>query len=197
MTGETPTVLVVDDERDLADLYAAWLADEYEVRMAYGGEEAIEEIDETVDVALVDRLMPQTSGGEVVEHIREEGYDCSISMVTAVEPDFDIVAMGFDDYLVKPVSREALEEAVSKLLLRDEYAEGVRELFSLASKKALLEAEKSVAELEGSNEYADLSARIEEYRDRLEELRGELDRTADDLSERDFEVELRQLNSDG
>ena len=37
MTGETPTVLVVDDERDLADLYAAWLADEYEVRTAYGG----------------------------------------------------------------------------------------------------------------------------------------------------------------
>ena len=40
MTEETPTVLLVDDERDLADLYAAWLADEYEIRTAYGGEEA-------------------------------------------------------------------------------------------------------------------------------------------------------------
>ena len=60
MSEGTPTVLVVDDERDLADLYAAWLEMEYEVVTAYGGEEAIDTMDRSVDVALVDRLMPQS-----------------------------------------------------------------------------------------------------------------------------------------
>ncbi len=36
-------------------------------------------------------------------------------MVTAVDPDFDIIAMRVDDYLVKPVSREALPEVVDRL----------------------------------------------------------------------------------
>ena len=190
MTGETPTVLVVDDERNLADLYAAWLVDEYEVRTAYGGKEAVEEMDETIDVALVDRLMPQTSGGEVVEHIREEGYDCSISMVTAVEPDFDIIEMRFDEYIVKPVRRKSLHDVVETLLTRSAYDDKLQEMFSLASKRGALKTQKTPHELEESDSYQELT-------DRLEELREELDRTADDLSERDFEVELRQLNTDG
>jgi DNA-binding response OmpR family regulator len=111
-------------------------------------------------------------------------------MVTAVEPDFDIVAMGFDDYLVKPVSRDALAETVSNLLLRDEYADGVRDLFSLASKKALLEAEKSPAELEASEEYEELSDRLERHRDSL-------DATLDELSEGSDLSELyRDLDTD-
>ena len=190
MTEETPTVLIVDDERDLADLYAAWLADEYEVRTAYGGKEAIKQVNETVDVALVDRLMPRTSGGEVVAYIREKGYDCSISMVTAVEPDFDIIEMRFDEYIVKPVRRKGLHDIVETLLTRSAYDDKLREMFSLASKRGALKTQKTPDELEESDPYRELT-------DRLEELREELDRTADDLSERDFEVELGQLNTDG
>jgi DNA-binding response OmpR family regulator len=99
-------------------------------------------------------------------------------MVTAVEPDFDIVEMGFDDYLVKPVSREALSETVSNLLLRGEYDEGMQELFSLASKKALLESERGTADLEDHEEYQRLT-------DRIQELRSELNRKLDQLDDSD------------
>ena len=178
MSDERATVVVVEDEPDLADLYAAWLEGSYDVHAAYGGEEALGVIDDldSVDVVLLDRRMPDVSGDEVLTALRERDVDARVAMVTAVEPDFDIVAMGFDDYLVKPVAREALEDTVAKLLLRDEYATGVRELFSLASKKALLEAEKSTAELDASEEYAELSARIEDHR-------ADLDSTLDRLSE--------------
>jgi DNA-binding response OmpR family regulator len=134
--------------------------------------------------------MPDLSGDEVLTALRDRNADARVAMVTAVEPDFDIVAMGFDDYLVKPVSREALEETVSKLLLREEYADGVRELFSLASKKALLEAEKSAAELEASEEYAELSGRIAAHRDDLDATLGELSESSN-LSAlyRDLETE--------
>ncbi len=178
MSEDRPTVLVVEDEPDLADLYAEWLKDEYDVRTAYGGEAALEVIDDEVDIVLLDRRMPDLSGDEVLDAIRERGIECRVSMVTAVEPDFDIVEMGFDDYLVKPVSREALSETVSNLLLRGEYDEGMQELFSLASKKALLESERGTADLEDHEEYQRLT-------DRIRELRSELNRKLDQLDESD------------
>lgn len=190
MSDDAPLVLVVEDESDLAGLYAAWLDDDYRVRTAYGGHEALDEMSDDVDIVLLDRRMPGLSGDEVLVTIRERGIDARVAMVTAVEPDFDIVAMGFDDYLVKPVSRESLLDTVDGLLLRDDYDEGVRELFSLTSKRALLEAEKSEAELERSEEYAELTGRIDE-------LEAELDRTLDEVGgHEEFESAFRDLESD-
>jgi DNA-binding response OmpR family regulator len=181
------TVLVVDDEQDLADLYAAWLQDGYEVRTAYGGERALELIDDTVDVALVDRLMPDRSGDEVVEEIRARGFECRVAMVTAVEPDFDILDLGFDDYVVKPVRREELLDVVETLLQRETYDAQLQEYFSLISKRAALETQKSERELADSEEYAELT-------DRIEKLDAALSETVTGLDERDFEVALRQLD---
>ena len=175
MSSEPPLVLVVEDERDLADLYAAWLRSEYRVRVAYGGREAIEKLDNEVDAALLDRRMPDLSGDETLKAIREEGIQCRVAMVTAVEPDFDIVEMGFDDYLVKPVSRSTLTETVENLLLRSTYDEGIQELFALASKKALLESEKDLATLESNEEYQELSEQVAELRSDLNETLATLD----------------------
>jgi DNA-binding response OmpR family regulator len=191
MSADTPLVLVVEDEPDLADLYATWLGDEYHVRTAYGGREALEKLDDRVDVVLLDRRMPDLSGDEVLEAVRERGIGCRVAMVTAVEPDFDIIAMGFDDYLVKPVSREALINTVETLLVRNEYDDGIQKLFSLASKKALLESEKGPAALEDNEEYAELD-------EELTRLREELDASLEHLSEGDdFDQLYRDLEEPG
>ncbi|QLG27122.1 HalX domain-containing protein [Halorarum halophilum] len=179
MSDDPPVVLVVEDEPDLADLYAAWLGDDYDVRTAYGGQEALEQLDEDVSIVLLDRRMPGLSGDEVLVAVRDHGIECRVAMVTAVEPDFDIVAMGFDDYLVKPVTREALTETVESLLRRSEYDTGVQEYFALASKKAVLESEKGRAALEESDEYRDLDARLEHLRENLDESLEDLDRHDD------------------
>jgi DNA-binding response OmpR family regulator len=185
--SEQPTVLVIDDEPDLADLYAAWLTDEYEVRTAYGGDEAMAAMDEDVDVALIDRLMPDLSGDEVLDRVREAGYNCRVAMVTAVEPDFDIIEMGFDDYLVKPVRRDELREAVEGLLSRSTYDQQMREYYALVSKRAALESQKSERELAENPAYAEL-------RDEIDRLRDELDQTVADFTAEDFEAELRRLD---
>jgi DNA-binding response OmpR family regulator len=172
MSEQPPLVLVVEDEPDLADLYAAWLGDEYRVRTAYGGQEALEVLDEVgndVDAILLDRRMPGLSGDEVLSAVRERGIDCRVAMVTAVEPDFDILKMGFDDYLVKPVTSDTLRDTVAGLLRRGEYDTEMQELFSLTSKKAMLEAEKSATELADNEEYQRLTGRIEELRSRADE----------------------------
>jgi DNA-binding response OmpR family regulator len=179
MSADQPLVLIVEDEPDLADLYATWLKDEYRVRVAYGGREALEALDDAVDVVLLDRRMPDLSGDEALTEIRDRGFDCRVAMVTAVEPDFDIVAMGFDDYLVKPVSKDALDRTVSNLLLRNSYDDGMKELFSLASKKALLESEKDAMSLEESEEYQRLTERLAELRDELDETLQRFDEERD------------------
>ncbi len=195
MSEQLPLVLVVEDEPDLADLYAAWLGDEYRVRTAYGGQEALEEldaVDNQVDAILLDRRMPGLSGDEVLSAVRERGVDCRVAMVTAVEPDFDILKMGFDDYLVKPVASDTLRETVESLLRRGEYDSEMQELFSLTSKKAMLEAEKSVSELTDNDEYQRLTDRINELRSKADES---LKAVAED--DDDFEKMFQEFDTDG
>jgi DNA-binding response OmpR family regulator len=169
MTEEqTATVLVVDDETDIADLYSTWLGMDHEVRTAYGGKEALDKVDEDVDIVFLDRQMPEYSGDEVLEEIRERDLDARVVMVTAVDPDFDIVDMPFDDYLTKPVMREDLDQAVQTMLERDDYDDTLQEYFALTSKKATLEAEKSPSELQENEEY-------QEMVDRVQELQNEAD----------------------
>jgi len=103
-----PTILVVDDERELADLYAMWVGEDYEVVTAYDGSTALERMSDAIDIVLLDRHMPDITGDRVLEEIRATGYDCWVLMVTAVDPGLDIVELDIDDYLTKPVTRTQL-----------------------------------------------------------------------------------------
>ncbi|MDX1745936.1 MAG: HalX domain-containing protein [Halobacteriales archaeon] len=187
--GGEPIVLVVEDDPDLANLYSRWLADRYTVRVATKGTEALELLDEDVSVVLLDRRMPGMSGDEVLSEARALGYDCQVAVVTGVEPDFDIIEMGFDDYLVKPISEEALHETVIRLLERSSYDSQVRQLFALASKKAVLETEKDEMELLGSQEYQQLL-------DEMEALQADLEETMEGLEDADITVLIRNLETE-
>lgn len=173
MTGTT--VLIVEDEEGLADLYTTWLEDEYVVRTAYGGESALAQLDDTVDVVLLDRRMPDLTGDEVLDELRARGTDCRVAMVTAVEPDFDVIEMGFDDYIVKPVTVDDLIELIDRLLDLGSYDDSIQQYYQLASKKAALEGTKSEEELASSEEYAAL---IEEF----ERVRARTDAMIEDMS---------------
>jgi DNA-binding response OmpR family regulator len=162
-------VLVVDDESRLADLFTAWLTTEYEVDAAYDGESALELMSESVQVVLLDRRMPGLSGDEVLEEIRDRGYDCRVVMVTAVDPDLDIIEMGFDDYLVKPVSKDELMQVVENVQSRSTYENDIQEYYALVSKKSLLESEKSERELADNDEYQELVERVDELRGRVDD----------------------------
>lgn len=169
-----PRVLVVEDERSLAEIYTRWLSERYDVESVHDGEAALVAFDESVDVVLLDRLMPGISGDRVLERIRDSQDDCRVAMVSAVEPDFDIYGMGFDDYLVKPVSREEMLDLIDRLLRLNDYDEGLRRHFTLSSKLALLQNHKSREELEESEEYAALQAEMEELDRELTEAVSEM-----------------------
>jgi len=173
---EDPTVLVVDDEQDLADLYGAQLPDEYDVTVVYNGEQALEAVDDDTDVVLLDRRMPGLSGDEVLEEIRNRGYDCRVVIVSAVDPDFEISEMPFDDYLCKPVSSADLTAIIEQQLELRRRDERLNEYLELQSKIMLLEVEKRAAELEESREYHEL-------KERAEKLEAEVEDVVDDFDE--------------
>jgi DNA-binding response OmpR family regulator len=172
---ETATVLVVEDERELADLFTDWLSDSYDVRTAYSATDALEKLDEEVDVVLLDRRLPERSGDELIEVVEEQNYDCLVAMVTAVDPDFDMLELGFDAYVVKPVERPELEALVNRLLARSLYSEEVQRYFSLASKRATLETSKTDQELAENDRYEALCAELDEMREELDQLVSRLD----------------------
>lgn len=163
----------MEDERDLCDLYAGWLDDAFDVRVAYNGEEALERVDEDVDAVLLDRRMPDRSGDDVLREIRERELECRVVMVTAVDPAFDIVDMGFDDYLTKPVTPDELRTAVDSVLVRRQYDTDVQELFALYSTRRVLEAEDVAAAPEHRAEYDNLQHRIGALESELDDrIRG-------------------------
>jgi DNA-binding response OmpR family regulator len=173
-TGE-PKVLVVEDETELADLYADYLRDAYAVDVAYSGEEAIEMLSGEYDAVLLDRRMPVVSGNEVVVAIEDQGIQCRVAMVTAVNPDFDIIDLGIDDYLIKPVTRQEVLDTVDRLLTISEYNERAQELTAKKLKRNVLEVEKTRAELQESEEFERLTAEIETLEETVESIADELE----------------------
>jgi DNA-binding response OmpR family regulator len=186
---DQPTVLVVEDERALIELYVRWLEDDYTVLTAAGGEEALEQFSEDIDVVLLDRLMPGMSGDKVLEEIRERIPDCEVAMVTAVEPDFDVITMGFDDYLTKPVEREELLETIERLLSRSQFDDIEQELYALSSKQAALRSSKPKEELDENEEFSELQRRIDELRD-------ELNTTLPGMDDDDFVAMVRDIEGE-
>jgi DNA-binding response OmpR family regulator len=173
-TGD-PTVLVVEDEPRVAEAYAVWLREDYRVRIANGGEEALEILAEVpVDVVLLDRHMPDVTGDEVLVTLRDWGLEPRVAMVTGVTPDVDILDLGFDDYLQKPVDAESLRATVERLLEPEPYESLQFELGSLRVKRNVLEVEQPAARLADDPRYRALCDRIERLEARVEARRSQV-----------------------
>ena len=172
--ADAPTVLIVDDDRELAEMYAYQLDDTYTVRTAYSGWQAVDALDESVDVMLLDRQMPRFSGQRVLKRVRDGEYDCRVIMVTAIDPEFELIELPCDDYLCKPVSKLTLEATIQQQLAARAYDEPVRELFQGVSKLAVLEATKTDSELAASASYRQLKDRVTATRREAESSLSEL-----------------------
>jgi len=115
-------VLVVDDERALADLVASYLTrDGFEVSMAHDGAQAIDQARQVdPDVMVLDLGLPRIDGVEVCRVVRTFS-DCYIIMLTARTEEIDKLiglSVGADDYLTKPFSPRELLARVHAMLRR-------------------------------------------------------------------------------
>lgn len=175
------SVLVVDDDPEVGEVFADHLRDEFEVQLATSGPEALELLKDSVDVVLLDRRMPTLSGDDVVTELRNRGNDVPVALVTAVEPDADVIDLPVDEYLTKPVDRESLKRTVQVLANRAAFEEKSREFFQLAMKRASLDSHTDDMRFQAA----------EELQSRLVELQSELNETIGLLKNGDARVVQR------
>jgi DNA-binding response OmpR family regulator len=120
--ARTPRVLVVEDDREIAEALQRSLRIEgYEVRLAGDGEAALAEATAFVpDLVLLDLGLPKLDGMDVARSLREHG-DVPILMLTArdaVEARVEGLDAGADDYMVKPFDRQELLARLRAMLRR-------------------------------------------------------------------------------
>lgn len=115
MVGCQTRVLVVDDEPTVADLFSAYLADDFDVVTAHSGEAALELLDDSVAVVTLDRRMPGLSGTAVARRILDRGFSCRIVFVSAEDPTTGCLP-DHDEYLEKPISRDDLRQTVCRVV---------------------------------------------------------------------------------
>lgn len=99
-------VLVVDDEKEIADLVSIYLENEnYNVYKYYSSRDVLKDLDKLdIDIAILDVMMPDVDGFLLCNKIREK-YNFPIIFVTAKVSDIDKInglAIGADDYVTKP-----------------------------------------------------------------------------------------------
>ena len=121
----THRVLVVDDEPDITALVAYHLAKEgYRVATASNGAEALKAAAEAApDLIILDLMLPGASGYDVLQELRRkaETKDVGVILLTARKDEADRVrglALGADDYVVKPFSPKELVLRVGAVLRR-------------------------------------------------------------------------------
>ena len=118
-----PYVVVIDDDEKITSLLRRSLAFEgYEVATAPNGREGLRLLAEReADLVILDVMMPQLDGWEVIRRLREAGVPTPVLMLTAKDDVRDRVKgldLGADDYLVKPFALEELLARVRALLRR-------------------------------------------------------------------------------
>ena len=99
-------ILIVDDEKEIADLVALYLRNEgYEVFLCYNGSDALNVIaSQRLDMAILDVMLPDVSGLDICTKIREE-HCYPVIMLTAKGEEMDKITgltLGADDYMTKP-----------------------------------------------------------------------------------------------
>ncbi|MEC2058572.1 two-component response regulator YrkP [Bacillus stercoris] len=117
----THRILVVEDDQDICDLLEESLTRAgYEVLRAKDGKGALQLVDDSLDLVILDIMMPGISGIETCQHIRKTS-NVPILFLTARSSTFDKtegLLAGGDDYMTKPFSEEELHARVIAQLRR-------------------------------------------------------------------------------
>jgi DNA-binding response OmpR family regulator len=133
------TILVVDDEPAIVQVIRDRLSQEgFQVRAAGSGEAALDAARDPLDLVILDLMLPDLDGFEVLRRLRQQGLDLPVVILTARDDDVDVVVgleLGADDYVVKPFNPRELVARVRAVLRRR------AEALALAARVASLEAQ--------------------------------------------------------
>lgn len=158
-----PKILVVDDERPIAEIIKYNLQKEgFEVQTAYDGEEAIKMVHKmNPELVILDIMLPKKNGFEVLKEIRIQ-YVMPVIMLTAKEEENDKITgleLGADDYITKPFSNKELIARVRANLRRVKLSNVNEEMKSKIIDIGNLIIDMNTYEVSRDNQIIDLTNR--------------------------------------
>lgn len=117
-------IMIVDDDREIVELLNIYLQNEgYDVVKAYNGQQALNYLknDQGIQLVILDVMMPQVDGMEVLKNLRSENDSIPVIIVSAKSSDNDKIQgliSGADDYVTKPFNPLEVIARVKSLLRR-------------------------------------------------------------------------------
>jgi len=124
-------LLLVDDDKNISELIKVYLEKEgFDCVQVYNGKDAIDRMDQTFGLVILDIMLPIVNGWDVLKEIRKK-YDTPVIMLTAKGETFDKVLgleLGADDYIVKPFDPKELIARVKAVLRRYKSADSSKVL---------------------------------------------------------------------
>jgi DNA-binding NtrC family response regulator len=116
-------ILVIDDEQDIREGLELLLVTEgYSVELAQNGTEGLQKLESNAyDLVLLDLMMPDRSGMEVLQEVRQRDRETPIVMITAygsVEAAVSALKLGANDYFSKPWDNEKLVLEIERMIAR-------------------------------------------------------------------------------
>jgi CheY-like chemotaxis protein len=114
-TADGASILVIEDEPDLLDLYEQILdgPGTLDVTPAADGIEGVEALDADTDLVLMDWTLPNLPGEELVTKLRDQRPEIPIVVISGTDPSDSLDRSAIDQFVVKPVSAADLKQVVS------------------------------------------------------------------------------------
>jgi CheY-like chemotaxis protein len=115
---EKPVALVIEDDVGAAELLTKILTLEgYQVLWATDGEEGLNWVkSHKPKVVFLDLLLPRVDGWSFLRRLKEMEVDVPVVVVSILDRDEEVLKLGASDYIVKPIKRERVVQALNSLL---------------------------------------------------------------------------------
>lgn len=147
-------ILIIDDDQQLTQLLVEYFTPQgYAIKICHDGRSGLQTatMRDDIDVILLDVMMPEMDGFEVLRQLRQS-HRTPVIMLTAKGDDFDRVLgleLGADDYLPKPFNHRELSARVKALLRRSEFSSqaNTQQVLNIGSLR--LDTAKQLATAEG------------------------------------------------
>lgn len=187
--SEGENVLIVEDEESLAKLFAKQIGDEYDTTVVTHAGNAIANISVETDYVLLDRKLPGMSGDKVLEYIVSQPYDISVIIISAIDPDQNVIHQPYDEYITKTVDDGEIKEAMERVEKKNRFVELLGEYVKKAETWEVVQSNLSSAESDMDVDVGILEDDLDELADEFATLAVELSDTkaTDILSEIDID----------
>ena len=135
-------IMIVDDSLEVCNVVRVSLADQgYEITAAHDGMQALEQIRaQPFDVVILDLMLPDLDGIEILQYIREQELDTEIIILTAyasLETAIEALRLGAYDYIIKPFHVNTLQSAVRRAVEKQHLETRLAAIYDLSHEIAL------------------------------------------------------------